>query len=166
MKDLKFTDDIIVKLFGAEDAENESEDRFKQYFYYNTAYENIRANLPIRIVVGHKGVGKSALLKRSYLEDEDENRLAVWIKPNEIELLRGDLESKSLNQLIEDWKLGIFRIIVDHASRKLTGQTGKSGGQSIAAGFWNSFNSAVRSMAPSAEAATSKAILKNFNENG
>ena len=77
-----FDDATIEKLFGAEDAENEIEERFKEYFYYNSAYDSLVADLPIRILVGHKGVGKSALLKRAYLDDIDESRLAVWIRPD------------------------------------------------------------------------------------
>jgi predicted ATPase len=62
-----FDDANIEELFGAEDAENERPERFKEYFYYNHAYESLIAELPVRILVGHKGVGKSALLKRAFL---------------------------------------------------------------------------------------------------
>ena len=58
-----FDDATIEKLFGADDAENERPERFKQYFYYNHAYDSLVSPLPVRILVGHKGVGKSALLK-------------------------------------------------------------------------------------------------------
>ncbi len=80
----QFTDGVIERLFGVEDAENEEPERLKQYFFRNKAYESVIENLPIRIVVGHKGVGKSALLKVAYLEDERRNTMAVWIKPSDI----------------------------------------------------------------------------------
>ena len=74
-----FDDVTIERLFGAEDAENETSERFRAYFFYNKAYESLIAPLPIRILVGHKGVGKSALLRHAYLADQDAGRLAVWI---------------------------------------------------------------------------------------
>ena len=60
-----FSDTNIRKLFGAEDAENETPARLKEYFVRNKAFENLVSGLPIRILVGLKGVGKSALLKVS-----------------------------------------------------------------------------------------------------
>ena len=66
---LRFDDETIEKIFGAEDAENEIPERFKEYFYYSKTYENITNSLPIRILVGHKGVGKSALLRRAHIDD-------------------------------------------------------------------------------------------------
>ena len=54
-----FSDQNIAKLFGAEAAEDEPEDRFRQYFFFNQTYENLISDLPLRILVGHKGVGKS-----------------------------------------------------------------------------------------------------------
>ncbi len=106
-----FDDETIERLFGAEDAENENPDRFKQYFVYNGAFKNLCANLPIRIVVGHKGVGKSAFLRRSYFADLDENRLAIWIQPNDIASMRANSCRKNMNQLIAEWKEGISEIV-------------------------------------------------------
>jgi hypothetical protein len=80
----KFTDETIERLFGAEDAENETDDRFREYFVFNQSYESVRSSLPIRIVVGHKGIGKSALLRRAFLEDRDQRNLAVWLRPNDL----------------------------------------------------------------------------------
>ena len=66
---LDFSDLQIRQLFGSEDAETEKSDRFHEYFVKNRAYENLRAELPLRILVGHKGVGKSALLRFSFDEE-------------------------------------------------------------------------------------------------
>lgn len=104
-----FDDANIEKLFGADDAENERPERFKEYFYYNHAYESLIANLPVRILVGHKGVGKSALLKRAYLADEENSSPCVWLRPDA--LLNVQLTATSENQFIqriETWKRGIL----------------------------------------------------------
>lgn len=116
---LQFDDETIERLFGAEDAEGEKPDRFKQYFFFNQAYQNLTADLPIRIVVGHKGVGKSALLRRAFLDDAERGHLALFIQPNDITGLWQNLGSKSLNELIEDWKSGIESLVSEKAIRSL-----------------------------------------------
>jgi hypothetical protein len=115
---LKFDDETLYKLFGAEDAENESPDRLKQYFYKNKAYESLTSNLPIRILVGHKGVGKSALLKMAFLEDTEKNIFSIWIRPDDI---KDNLTTKenNLNALIDNWKRGIVDVIYRKAIERI-----------------------------------------------
>jgi hypothetical protein len=66
-------------------------------------------------VVGHKGVGKSALLKRAYLDDVEKQILAVEIKPNDISELMISPTGESFIQKIERWKSGIRRIVAQKA---------------------------------------------------
>lgn len=106
-----FDDVTIEQIFGAEDAENEDDERFKQYFFYNRAYDSLNAELPIRILVGHKGIGKSALLRRSYLTNLEECQLAVWIRPNDL-ISNTTIDNNSeFNQLIEAWKTGLLSTV-------------------------------------------------------
>lgn len=107
---VKFTDEVIEAVFGVDDAENETPERLKQYFYRNKAYESISSALPIRIVVGHKGVGKSALLKVCHLEDNDAKQAAIWIQPSDVKELFGST-TKDFNELVDVWKTGILKII-------------------------------------------------------
>ncbi|HRE61171.1 MAG TPA: hypothetical protein PL096_08685 [Micropepsaceae bacterium] len=118
-----FDDATIERLFGAEDAESENEERFKQYFVFNKAYHNLIQDLPIRIVVGHKGVGKSAILKRAYIHDRERNSLALFLQPNDIEGI-WDPKDKSINELIEAWKTGIESIVQAKAIEAFTGASG------------------------------------------
>jgi hypothetical protein len=117
----KFDDETLYKLFGAEDAENESPERLKQYFFRNKAFESLYADLPIRILVGHKGVGKSALLKMAYLDDQEKQLFAIWVRPDDI---RDVLDNKggNLNVLIDAWKKGLVDVIF----RKAIEQLGRS----------------------------------------
>lgn len=109
-----FDDANIERLFGADDAENEQADRFKEYFYYNQAYQSLVSTLPIRILVGHKGVGKSALLKRSHLADIDENRPAVWLRPNTLLNVQNLANAEDqFIQRIEAWKRGILIEVIN-----------------------------------------------------
>ena len=89
-----FTDENVAKLFGAEAAEDEPEDRFRQYFFYNQTYENLISQLPLRILVGHKGVGKSALLKRAYLSDQ------LWTKGSTAGINWENVSKRILPQII------------------------------------------------------------------
>ena len=79
-----FTDETIEKIFGADDAENENSERLLEYFYKSEAYEQLTSNLAVRVLVAHKGVGKSALLKRAFLADEQEKKPALWLRPNDL----------------------------------------------------------------------------------
>lgn len=105
----KFDDQTIELLFGADDAENEDPKRFVQYFYYNRAYESLVADLPIRILVGHKGVGKSALLRRAYLEDIETKQPAFWLQSNDLNIFKGNASSvPDFTARIEVWKREIL----------------------------------------------------------
>jgi len=107
---MNFTEENIRKLFGNEDALQESEDRFKNYFYYNRAYENIANDLPLRIIVGHKGMGKSALIKRSQINDKDKKILAILIRPDDISNLETK-QPRDFNERVKFWKDGLLKVI-------------------------------------------------------
>ena len=122
-----FDDATIERLFGAEDAENEDAERFKEYFFFNRTYENLVADLPIRILVGHKGIGKSALLRRAYIDNEENSQLAVWIRPNDLVSHIQNTDGLEFNQLIENWKSGLLSAIANKALLRIT-ENGNLGG--------------------------------------
>lgn len=105
----KFTEECIQQIFGPEAAEDESIDRLRSYYFKNDVYEKIHNDLPLRILVGHKGIGKSATFKISFAENECKKRIVVWIKPDDIiELCQNN---NNLLQMIRDWKKGLSSII-------------------------------------------------------
>jgi hypothetical protein len=107
--DVVFSDDNIQKLFGFEDAESEPIERLKQYYFKKETYDKVIADLPIRILVGHKGTGKSALIKIAISEERDRGNLPILIKPDDIAELGKDDENFLLR--IRQWKIGLIRII-------------------------------------------------------
>jgi hypothetical protein len=117
---IEFNDVTIEGIFGKEAAEDETSARLKEYFFRNKAYENVILNLPIRILVGHKGIGKSALLKVSYLEDLEAGTPALWLRPGEVKSLIST-DTDDLIRLIEQWKSGLTSLIVEEAFQHLTG---------------------------------------------
>ncbi len=61
-KVMQFTEENIAALFGHEAAEDEDIERLKSYYLKGHTFSQVSNNLPIRILVGHKGM---ALLHKS-----------------------------------------------------------------------------------------------------
>ena len=118
---LEFTEENIHKLFGSEAAEDESPDRLKAYFFKAPLYEQVISDIPIRIVVGHKGIGKSALFKIAMIDDTAASRLAILIKPDDISDLK--LDTDDFLSLIRDWKNGLNEIIANKILIEFTKDT-------------------------------------------
>ncbi|WP_245324646.1 AAA family ATPase [Bradyrhizobium sp. AT1] len=123
----KFDDETIETLFGADDAEHEKPERFKQYFFYNGAYDSVVSNLAIRVLVGHKGVGKSALLKRAFLADSEASKIAFWLQSGDIDAIRPiNSTASSLVARIEGWKQGISAFLASSLLKLLDPETYES----------------------------------------
>lgn len=108
-RNLEFNDESIQELFGFEDAESEPIDRLKEYYFKNDTFGRITANLPLRILVGHKGTGKSALFKIAMSEDKENGNLPILIKPDDIAELGKQDENFLLR--VRQWKVGLIKII-------------------------------------------------------
>lgn len=106
---VEFTDETIQNLFGHEAAEDEEISRLKDYYFKNNVYESIISDIPLRILVGHKGIGKSALFTVGMAEDSEKGRISIFIRPDdvtEIETTQSDFLGS-----IRNWKMGLERII-------------------------------------------------------
>lgn len=121
---IQFDDETIREIFGTDTAEDEDAGRLKQYFFRNKSYQNIRSKLPLRLLVGHKGIGKSALLRMSHLEDKDESILSLWVQPNDL-ILEGSRD-KSFLEKIKGYKILISRAIYSKAVEAIGGATDKA----------------------------------------
>jgi hypothetical protein len=112
-----FTEANIQKLFGHEAAEDEDIERLKEYYLKNDVYEKIAADLSLRILVGYKGVGKSALFTVLMAEDKENGRIPILIKPDDIADI--GLQTDNVLQLIRDWKIGLENIIKEKVFKSL-----------------------------------------------
>lgn len=166
----KFDDFTVRRIFGSEDAESEEPERLKEYFLVNGAYHDLCAPLPIRIVVGHKGVGKSALLKRAYLDDIDHNILAVEIQPNDISELMSAQSGEGFIEKIERWKAGIRRIVAEKAVDRLIEDGSnviKNGAiKGIGLSTTKFIRQAIEYVKPNINDAVNLAIADSFLKNG
>lgn len=106
---ITFTEQEIQALFGHEAAEDEDLDRLKEYYFKTSTYDQIVNDLPLRLLVGHKGIGKSALFQVAIAEYEEAGNLAVLIQPNDIASLGTD--TSDFLQSIREWTIGLTEII-------------------------------------------------------
>lgn len=105
----KFDDSTIQTIFGHEAAEDENPDRLKEYYFKNKVYERITESLPLRILVGHKGIGKSALFKIAQLEDKPKGYLPIFIRPDDV--LNVTKSNQDINTMVRAWKESLNEII-------------------------------------------------------
>ena len=102
----------IPKIFGFEDAADEDTQRLKEYFLKRSDYETVKSDLPLSIVVGFKGVGKSALLRVSYEEDIEEGNPTLWIRPDDVVEMIDEISSEvEFSKMVLLWKRGIAKLI-------------------------------------------------------
>jgi len=111
--DINFSEEQIHGLFGDLAAEDENPIRLKRYFFKNDTYSKVHNMMPLRILVAHKGIGKSAIFRISYLENCDKNILSLWVRPDDISELGKVEESDDFFGLIRKWKSGLEKLIVE-----------------------------------------------------
>lgn len=104
-----FDDETIQQLFGFEDAESENPERLKEYFLKKDTFNRVVTDLPLRILVGHKGTGKSALFRVAMSEELDKGNLTILIKPDDIAEIA--LEQNNFLIRVREWKEGLTKII-------------------------------------------------------
>lgn len=108
---LNFTDENVCNLFGKEAAEDEDFDRLQSYYIKSRTHERIMSDLPLRILVGHKGIGKSAIFTIARYEDLEAHKISVLIRPDDIANISKDVND--FDQMIRDWKLGLTEIVAN-----------------------------------------------------
>lgn len=107
---VNFTEINIQKLFGSEAAEDEDPKRLREYYFKSYAYDQMITDLPVRILVGHKGIGKSALIKVAMAESKDRGYLSILIQPDDI--LDLGVDTSDFLRTIRNWKEGIIKIVL------------------------------------------------------
>src|SRR6266496_5826599 len=110
---LKFSETTIQQLFGHEAAEDEAPERLREYYFKSSVYDQIVTDLSLRILVGHKGIGKSALFQVAIAEDHDAHRLTLVVKPDDVIEIAND--TTNFLQTIRAWKVGLTELLVSKA---------------------------------------------------
>lgn len=123
MLGVEFSEETIQKLFGHEAAEDERPERLREYYFKSSTYDQVVTNLPLRILVGHKGIGKSALFQVAIDEDRKAHRLTLVVQPDDIIDLGED--THDFLRAIRSWKNGLLGLL---ARKAMTGLGGDSSG--------------------------------------
>jgi len=114
-----FADLDVERLFGSEAAEDESADRLAEYFLKTEVWHSttdLRRNL--RIVVGKKGTGKSAIFRIASREDEANGRLSIIVQPDDFhEIAIGEGDHL---KLVRAWRKGLNQVILSKALQSLS----------------------------------------------
>lgn len=112
-KRIDFSDEQIREMFGDLAAEDEKKERFSSCFIKTDVYQKIHNFLPIRILVAHKGIGKSAIFRMSYLENLENNVLSLWVKPDDILKIANTEDDIDPLLMIRQWKDGLEELLVE-----------------------------------------------------
>lgn len=112
-KVVDFSEEQIREMFGDLAAEDEKRERFSSYFIKTDVYKKIHNFLPIRILVAHKGIGKSAVFRMSYLENIENNVLSIWVKPDDILGIANTEDGTDPLEMIRQWKSGLEELLVE-----------------------------------------------------
>lgn len=108
-KQLVFNEETIRALFGHEAAEDENINRLKEYYVKTEIYNSMKSQIPLYILVGHKGIGKSALLKVLQVEDVEHGNIPILVQPDDI--IDFSISNDNFLQRIREWKEGLSKII-------------------------------------------------------
>lgn len=116
-RSLDFTEANIQAIFGHEAAEDEDRKRLREYYFKTSTYDRVITDLPLRLLVGHKGIGKSALFQVAMAEDEANDRMALVVKPDDVL----DLSSSEEDFLktIRIWREGLLELLTKKALTSL-----------------------------------------------
>ena len=76
-------------------------------------------NAPLRILVGHKGIGKSALVKVALAEASERQEVAILVRPDDIHSVA--VKEQGILELIREWKSGLTRSLLRKSWRPSAG---------------------------------------------
>ncbi|MBE6095230.1 MAG: hypothetical protein E7199_07160 [Schwartzia succinivorans] len=110
-REVTFTEENIRELFGHEAAEDESLDNLKRYYLKLDVYNQLSSAIPLFILVGHKGIGKSALLKVLSDENMIYGNISIVLAPDDV--LTIDLDTVDFLAKIRTWKDGLSEKIFE-----------------------------------------------------
>jgi hypothetical protein len=105
----QFNEETIQQIFGHEAAEDEHPERLKTYYFKSAIFDKVTAPIKLRILVGHKGIGKSALFTIAMQEERERGKLPILIRPDDITGIGQD--STNFLEAITAWKTGLQEII-------------------------------------------------------
>jgi hypothetical protein len=126
-----FSVENITEVFGADAADIEDPARLYTFFLENDSYKEVRAPNPVTLVVGQKGIGKTALMLVSSFDDRRANFPNIFIRASKI--LSQTQDSASPSQAISTFRGVIEQALVDEVVGTLSKEAAMSIGTPAAA---------------------------------
>ena len=160
---MRFDPDTVDRLFGSEDAESESPERLREYFVSNKAYDNVRSSAPLKILVGHKGVGKSALLRHAHLVDKEEKTLSIWLQPSDFSRIGAEEKDCTFNRRVELWKSDFAKIVAKKSIEQISNFENEKSFDPTR-DLFKTIRGVFSELKPKVSGAIENAILDNFLE--
>lgn len=117
-RDISLADTDLEQLLGADAAEDETDERLLEYFLETPAFKAVTdLDRKLRVVVGSKGTGKSAIFRIAALEDRGAGRLPIDVRPDDLT----DVAQGTLNylQMVSAWKKGLAAVIIEKSLKAL-----------------------------------------------
>ena len=98
------TREIVERIFSAVDAESEEDKLFNSSFVEDEKFEHFKSMAAFRVVVGNKGTGKSAFLRRySNFVKMDDAAILLKLDPSDMIRKAGDVPSDVI-KAVSHWR--------------------------------------------------------------
>lgn len=123
MRKMEFDPNTVELLFGNEAAERDDSERLKSFIFKGSIYQQITSGSPLKMLIGFKGTGKSALMRVAHDESEMRGKVAIWIRPDDLSETYDKIRSSSFVLAITQWKKALAKVIVEKIVDEYCGQT-------------------------------------------
>ncbi len=116
-RDFTWTPKELSSLLGEEAAERTNADRLLTFFFRGSAFHQLASNAQIRVLVAHKGIGKTALLKAASHEiAKDTTNTIVSVVPESVNGIPVTADGNFVRMKTE-WKEGLRGVIAETLCR-------------------------------------------------
>lgn len=119
-----FNHDNVAEIFGSDAADTEDPARLYTFFVSNDSYYEVRTQNPLTLVVGQKGIGKTALMLVSSLDDRRVGFPNIFIRGSQVfSSSSGDLTGSAS---IAKFKAAIEEALVAEVVQRLSSQAAEA----------------------------------------
>lgn len=109
--DFFFSPNELQLLIGDEEAQHIPSERLEEMFLTSSTYNEIIDDIPLRILVAHKGVGKSAIFKMAQIQMERAGKIIANIDPHDVVNIPVSSDSHFVQKSFE-WQQGLRAVII------------------------------------------------------
>jgi len=105
-----FSDEEMTDLLGREAAERDNPVRLNEFFFETATFAEMLNGSSLRLLVGHKGVGKSALFKIAQNHEGLRGNIVVGIDPYDVVDI--PVSGAKFVHQVHQWRIGLLEIVI------------------------------------------------------